>query len=379
MNGENILVVDDDSEIVALCRTILEKDGYGVDKAAMGRQALDLLGQKNYNFVILDLDLPDIDGMEILKTIKTKRPDVGVIIMTGIGSDEIKKKAIQLGADDYISKPFTVDEMCLIVRHCLEKQKLAGEVEKFKDYARNLEREVKVMQDELVQSEKMSAMARVIGYVAHELRNPLANIKTFSQFCLTSRTISLDEKVRERLEIILKNVEKANKIITDTLAFSKPIKISLNIGSINEILEKVCEGFEPDAGAPAVKIIKKLSAKLPSSKFDPGHMERVFSNIVQNASQAMPDGGTLTVETLFNKKEKRITVNFIDTGRGIDEKEVGLIFEPFFTKRQGGVGLGLSFAREIIQLHRGKISAASKEGKGTTITVELPVEIEGEK
>lgn len=371
MNNESILIVEDDSEIITLCKTILEKDGYIIDETATGKQALGLLNQKNYNLVLLDLNLSDIAGTEILKTIKMKYRNTDVIIMTGAGSEELRKEAIQSGAYDYMPKPFSADEMSLLVKHCLEKQKILGEVEKF-------EQEVKITQEKLIQSEKMAAMAKVIGYIVHELRKPLANIKTFSQFCLTSKTISLEEKVRERLEIILRNVDKAGKIIDDTLSFSRPIKISLKLGSINEIAEKICQTFESEIGSQ-VRIIRKLSPELPSIKFDYDHMERAFSNIVQNSLQAMPQGGNLTIETIFNQKEKKIIVNFTDTGCGIPDEETSQIFDPFFTKRAGGTGLGLSFAKEIIKLHRGDISAKSKKGEGTAIAVELSVETEREK
>ncbi|MDI6642284.1 MAG: ATP-binding protein, partial [Elusimicrobiota bacterium] len=224
------------------------------------------------------------------------------------------------------------------------------------------------------QSEKMAAMAQIIAYIAHEIRKPLANIKTFSQFCLTSKTISLDEKVRERLEIILRNVEKASKIIEDILSFSRPIKITLQVGSINELVEKICQTFESEISSQ-VRIIRKFSPQLPSIKFDYDHMERAFSNIIQNSLQAMPQGGNLTIETIFNQKEKKIIVNFIDTGCGIPNEEIGQIFDPFFTRREGGIGLGLSFAKEIIELHHGDISAKSKVGEGTTIVIKLPVEL----
>lgn len=254
-----------------------------------------------------------------------------------------------------------------------EEQKLIGELKKFRDYAGNLEQELKVTREKLIQSEKMAEMAKVIGYIAHELRKPLANIKTFSQFCLTSRNISLDEKVRERLEIILKNVERADNIIDDTLSFSRQIKISLKPGSLNEILDKICKTCESEAGLH-VRIIKKFHDELLSIKLDYGHMERAFTNIAQNSLQAMPQGGDLTIETVLNQKEKKVVVNFSDTGCGISADEINQIFVPFFTKRKGGIGLGLSLAKEIIELHRGHVSARSKEGEGTTVTVELPVE-----
>ncbi|MBN1384557.1 MAG: response regulator [Elusimicrobia bacterium] len=359
MNREKILVVDDDTEITALCRKRLEIDGYETYGAATGKQALDLLNKKSYNLVILDLKLPDINGMEILGIIKTNYQYSDVIIMTGAGSEELRRKAIQSGAYDYIHKPFSHDELKLLVKHCLEKQKLLGEVKQY--------------QEKLIQSEKMASMAKVTAYIAHELRKPLANIKTFSQFCLTSKTISLDERARERIEIILRNCEKASKIIDDILAISRPIKISLKVGSINEVIEKICQAFESEINSQ-IRIIRKFSTKLPCLKFDYDHIERAFGNIIMNSLQAMSQRGKLTVETVFNPEEKKVIVSFIDTGCGISDEEIGLIFDPFFARRKGGIGIGLSFAKEIIELHHGDILAKSKKGEGTAITVNLPLE-----
>ena len=105
MNKENVLIVEDDPQIMEMCKIGLQKNRYIVDESAMGRQALDLLDKKNYNLVLLDLNLPDTDGMEILKTIKTKHLNTDIIIMTGAGSSELRNEAIKLGAYDYIKKP----------------------------------------------------------------------------------------------------------------------------------------------------------------------------------------------------------------------------------------------------------------------------------
>jgi signal transduction histidine kinase len=363
MDKEKILIIDDDIEIVKLCKSVLAEEKYIIECAATGKQALDMLSQNKYDLALLDWRLPDIDDMEILKTVKQNEIRTAIIVMSAYGDDELTKKAIQLGAYDFVDKPFSPKELKILVVHCLEKKKLMGRVDELGDISNSYK-------DKLIQSEKMAAMAKGINYIAHEIRKPLANIKSFSQFCLDSENIPL-EKIKDRLKRILNNSNKASNIIEDTLAFSKPIKLNLSKGSANETLDKVYKNFEQEASSNEIKIIMKLSPQLPLIKFDLNHIERAFNNIVQNSLRAMSCGGTLTIETCADRKN--IVIKFIDTGAGIPEDEIDKIFAPFFTKSEGGIGLGLSLTKDIVKLHGGNVMAMSEQGKGTTIIIELPI------
>lgn len=124
MVKERILIVEDDEETARIYKMYLEKYGYKADIVTKGKDAVGMLDKEKYSLVLLDLSLPDISGMEVLKILSDKYRDIDSIIMTGKGSDELRKKAIQLGAYDYINKPVSFSELNLLISHCLEKQRL---------------------------------------------------------------------------------------------------------------------------------------------------------------------------------------------------------------------------------------------------------------
>jgi signal transduction histidine kinase len=249
--------------------------------------------------------------------------------------------------------------------------------------------------------------------VAHEIRNPLAGISSAAQV-LSTRFEPRDDRQRF-CRVIIEQVDRLDAIVTSLLKFARPPEPRLRLARFADVIEKV-RTLEAERLAEAhVTVESKVAAGMPELYLDPGLMEQVVLNLVSNAAQAMPHGGTLTLELGVARKREKLPVRargrraddlghatapapseadggpadaaadaiapvrvarlrVIDTGVGIPREVLPRLFDPFFTTRAGGTGLGLSISQSIVQEHGGTISIASREGRGTTVVVELPLE-----
>ncbi|MDD5014125.1 MAG: ATP-binding protein [Atribacterota bacterium] len=236
-------------------------------------------------------------------------------------------------------------------------------------------KELRKLQFQLIQSEKLSIIGELVTSVAHEVRNPLATISLIVQH-LESK--SADNYQIEKLKAIQRNISRIDKIVFGLLNFSHPSRFNFDYYNVNEILERlepILKHFLPEN----IKIIKRYDSKLPQGWFDSACLEQVFLNLISNAIQAMKKGGELYITTSFDPIQKGITIKFKDTGVGIPEGNLKKVFNPFFTTFKEGIGLGLSICRNIIKDHKGTILVESKSGKGAIFNIFLPLEKRKEK
>jgi signal transduction histidine kinase len=228
-------------------------------------------------------------------------------------------------------------------------------------------------QEQLIRSEKLAAIGQLASGVGHELRNPLGAIKN-AGFYIRRRIANTDlpntePRVMEFLGIIEEEVNSANKVITDLLGFSRVAKPTVAPANIAGIIEDALRYIPVPEN---VALIKDISNNLPMVMVDGEQIKQVFLNITLNALQAMPEGGHLDIRAA--DKGKFVEVEFIDTGGGIPDSNKKKIFDPLFTTKAKGVGLGLSVCKTIIEHHEGAINVKSQVGEGTTFTISLPTE-----
>ena len=236
-------------------------------------------------------------------------------------------------------------------------------------------KELRKVQFQLMQSEKLSIIGELVTSVAHEVRNPLATISLIVQHLENK---SADNYQIEKLKAIQRNINRIDKIVFGLLNFSHPSRFNFDYYNVNEILERlepILNHFLPEN----IKIIKRYDSKLPQGWFDSACLEQVFLNLISNAIQAMKKGGELYITTSFDPVQKGIIIKFKDTGVGIPEGNIKKIFTPFFTTFKEGTGLGLSICRNIIKDHKGTISVESKSGKGAIFNIYFPLEKRKEK
>lgn len=225
------------------------------------------------------------------------------------------------------------------------------------------------LRDELQKSEKLKAISTLAAGMAHEIKNPLTSIKTFTEYLPEKGN---DPDFRKKFQRIVGNeVERINTIVKQLLEFSKPSELKLEQTDILALLESTLELLNNDLLNANVSINKSYTSPLPKISIDPSQIKQVFLNLILNALDAMPNGGAIRIE-VHNTLEE-IIIKITDSGKGIKEEDLKHIFDPFFSKKDGGTGLGLSVVHGIIKKHGGKISAVSFIGKGTTFTISFPI------
>ena len=227
-------------------------------------------------------------------------------------------------------------------------------------------------QEQLIRSEKLAAIGKLAGGVGHELRNPLGAIKNAVYYIrgklINSELAKTEPRIIEFLGIVDDEISSSNKIISDLLSFSRVAKPAVSPAKIRKVMEDTLSHLTVPEN---VEVINKVDANLPEVEIDADQIRQVLVNIATNAIQAMPEGGKLTIDA--RKGDKFLEVTISDTGDGISEDVIGKIFDPLFTTRAKGIGLGLAVCKSIIERHGGAIGVESKVGEGATFTVKLPL------
>lgn len=250
-----------------------------------------------------------------------------------------------------------------------ERGEYLGVVLVFEDITKEQE-----MEQELHRISRLAEIGQLAAGIAHELRNPLASIKGAAQVLLADLPEDLVERHRDFLDIIINEVNGLSGVTSEFLEFSRPSAPRLVSCDLNALLARRISFMRTEFESYDLAVHEDYDPALPVIKCDSGQMERVFLNIILNAIQAMPEGGTLTVATRVPAgRDDMVEVGFTDTGMGIPEARLEKIFTPFFTTKTKGTGLGLAIAQKIVDTHGGRIHAASEPGKGATFSVWLPI------
>jgi two-component system NtrC family sensor kinase len=227
------------------------------------------------------------------------------------------------------------------------------------------------IQDSLIQSEKMASLGKIAAGVAHEINNPLTSILINTH--LTLEKTEKNANFYENLNLIAEETSRCSEIVKGLLEFSRQNPPEKNFADVNEIINLTLGILENQVAFQNIKIIKTLGPDLPQIEIDRNKIKQVFWNLMLNAAEAMPEGGTLTIATKLSGNKKYIEILFTDTGVGISKKNINKLFDPFYTTKGGGTGLGLAVSYGIIEQHQGKIEVKSKESKGSTFMVFLPI------
>ena len=224
-------------------------------------------------------------------------------------------------------------------------------------------------QQRLIRSEKLAAIGSMSSYVAHEIRNPLVTIggfaKTLSRFTFT------DAKIKVNIDIIIEEVKHLEKILNNITDFAKPSKPEKIDVQLCEIMENTCLLMENYFQEKHITLQKKYETGVPEAPVDPTQIKQVFLNILMNAVESMPDGGKLDVN--IESIDGSVKIYIVDAGKGMKQDVLQNIYDPFFTTKPSGTGVGLSVSLKIIEDHGGTIDAISEQGKGTTMLLTLPI------
>lgn len=353
LGPSRILVVDDESGFRELCVDLLSDAGFEVESALNGRKALERMAEAPFHLVLSDINMPVMDGMTFMKNAKAQFPLVEVVLMTAFGGLQSALEALRFGAYDYITKPFTREALVATVGRCLEKQRLSAELKR--------------VQDQLIEKERLAALGSVSGWLAHRMRNPLSVIQMCAQYLMSHIPVA-DEK-HEVVLAIEDKVKVLERMTHDFIGFSRTYQPRLQPEDIHELVNNVLMGLRARIELQKVEINKKYEDPLPPVPMDKELLGEVLGYLVDNALEALQGPGTITLRA--RRAPGGIEMDVSDTGPALSEEVRRRLFQPFFTTKERGTGLGLAIARRVIESHGGALTI--QEGSPTTFRFFLPL------
>ena len=225
-------------------------------------------------------------------------------------------------------------------------------------------------QSMLIKQERLAALGEMSAIVAHEIRNPMTAIRGFAQ--RTGRRLSGDATAKKYSEIIISEVDRLDKVIKSVLDFAKKSVLQKQPSRIETIIDDALVLLDDQVRRRSITVHRRIAGRLPEAVLDPHQMKQVAINLLQNAVDVTPEGQAIIVEAVLDGRDLRLSI--IDKGRGIDPELVEKIFEPFFSTKLHGTGLGLAMAQRIVEEHGGTIDVANVPGGGAAFTVRLPLQ-----
>jgi signal transduction histidine kinase len=237
----------------------------------------------------------------------------------------------------------------------------------------------------LRRAENLASLTTLAAGVAHEIKNPLGSLSIHIQ--LIQKTLaageaegkanaktggSYNKTIDKYLSVVNEEIARLNQIVVDFLFAVRPMDMELRYGSINSLIAEVAEFVSFELKEARIECVLGLQEDLPSINFDERFMKQALLNLIKNAMAAMEGGGTLTIKTKA-QDDGTILITFADTGVGISDENLPKIFEPYFTTKETGSGLGLTLVFKIIREHQGEITVKSRPGEGTAFIITLPV------
>jgi signal transduction histidine kinase len=353
-----VLVIDDEEIGRISCQRVLKREGIQVAMASSGREGLEMMMREPPDLVLVDLKMPEMDGVEVARRVRTYDPNIVTIIITGYATIESAVAVMKEGAYDYLPKPFTPDELIIVVRRGLEKRRLDQE-------------------SRALREEKAAMERNFITMVSHQLRSPLAAIYQYLEVLLGDIGGELTEMQREMLERARERLEGLLQLINDWLDMSRiqagEILHRLQSVPLASCIDAAMAGLDFAAQQKGLSITKEIPPGLPNVHVDPGTFREVLSNLISNAIKYNRPEGYIRIRAA--EREGWVVVDVEDSGFGIAEKEIPFVFEQFFrskdkeVRKQEGTGLGLAIVERIVRAHGGKVEVKSELGKGTTFSV----------
>jgi signal transduction histidine kinase len=376
-----ILVTDDEPNTLKTLSANLEDMGYQVATASKGQEALELIRKQGFNIVIADIKLPDISGLEILETAKELNPETAVIMITGHASLETAVDAINEGAYAYILKPVTMSDLETTLNNALREQRLLVEN---RELVESLQQSNKRMEEANRALEQVSqAKSDFTARMSHELRTPLNSIIGFSEVLLSQKMSPADRATHEEfLGYIHISAEHLLHLIDSILDLSKieagKLTLEPRESNLRVLLEDVKITVLPMFTAKKQTLNIEIDDGVNSVFADEPKMRQIFLNLLSNAHKFTPKGGRIKVVCQMADPHL-LQCSVIDNGIGISPQDQQKIFEEFGQVDKNpadnakGVGLGLSIAKRLVELHGGSIWVVSEPGGGSTFTFTIPL------
>ena len=411
MPAATILCVDDEKHNRDLLQAVLVPRGFEVIEAADGPQALEAAKESQPDLILLDVMMPGMDGYAVCRRLKADPAlaEIPVLFISALPETKDKVRAFVEGGQDYITKPFQVEEVLARIKTHLELRRAQRKLEKKNKALRKTLEQLKNAQSQLIMSEKMAALGVLAAGVAHEVNNPVNFVKTsfhglqkdfkdiisvlsFCRSLLSEDGLAALEGYQRQInyEIVMQEIpqlfshvfgglQRTEEIVKSLRSFARTDDSLRSKIDIHEVIDSalviLCSRYKNK-----IKIIKSYG-KLPMTCGNVGKLSQILINILVNAidsveEEADPSRKCITLTTeMCSKDEKDYAVLHIsDMGPGIPQKHIHKIFDPFFTTKPvgKGIGLGLFICNNLIKEHQGFIEVSSSEGQGSTFSIFLP-------
>ena len=373
-----ILLVDDEAGIRKVLSIALTDAGYAVTTAENGTEALRVFRELAPAIVLTDIKMPGMDGIELLRHIKSESPDTEVIMFTGHGDMDLAIKSLKYDATDFVTKPINDEILEIALKRARERILMRRQL---REYTEKLEHLVEEKARKLIEAERMAAVGQTVSELAHTIKN-IANGLKGSIFVL-GQGIELDEKeyLLQGWRMVESNVEKIKNLSLDLLNFGKYATVSPRPCDPNGPATEVVRLLESRARELGVDLTVELSAGLAPVPLDAGGIHCCLLNLVGNAVDACRAGAErrVVVRTL-PVPGGGVEYQVADTGCGMPDDVRLRLFQSFFsTKGTEGTGIGLMVTRRIVDQHHGVMEVRSEKGRGSTFTIRLPGRARGSK
>lgn len=353
MAHKKILTVDDEVKVCELLKAYLEKDGYEVLIATDGKSALEETNRAKPDLILLDLNLPEINGLDVCRTIR-RQSGVPIIMLTARDEETDKIVGLEIGADDYITKPFSPREVMARVGELVTNfNSMATELSQAEERRRNL-----------------------IADVAHELRTPVSDIRSY----LEAIHDGLMQPSQPNLDSIYEDIVLLSRLINDLqlLALSDAGELNLvyQPDNIARVITSAVASVQPRVIDKGISLKLELPDQLPVLEIDSQRISQILYNLLDNAIRHTAHGGEIIVAAQEHNGHVEVSVS--DNGEGIPAEDLPRLFERFYrvdksrAKATGGNGLGLTIAKRLVEAHGGKITVQSELKKGSHFSFTIP-------
>jgi signal transduction histidine kinase len=379
-----VLIVDDDLLLLEALPEVIHRrlPEALVETSPSAREALARIQRTDYDAIVTDIKMPDIDGLVLLSQIREIQSATPTLLITGHGEHDLAVSALRGGAFDFLQKPIDRDYFMASLSRAIQVRQLSRQVDAQKHALARHANELELLVQERTRELHRANQAKdeFLATLSHELRTPLTAIFGWAQML---RSGKLDEPTfRRALDSIERNARMQVQLIDDLLDISRIItgKLRLQVRPVElgPVIEAATDAVQPAAEAKGILLVRQIQPKAGLVSGDPDRLQQVVWNLLSNAIKFTSKGGEITVSVL--RVDSSVEVSVTDTGQGIDGDFLPYVFDRFrqadstTTRRYGGLGLGLSIVRHLVEMHGGTAMAESAGlGHGATFKVRFPL------